>query len=219
MPPLTILISGTNRGLGKGLLQRYLARPDHIVIAANRDPKSSQSQALKDLPKGPGSRLIMVKVDATVESDASEAVEDLVAQGINSLDVVVANAGVSLCHPKVSDLRMADVMAHFVPNVMGVLKTIRDQPPFPNAAYGPTKTYVHWLTKRMNAEEEITAFVADPGFVATELGNRAANLLGFERAPVDIADACDGIVALIDRATKEIHGGKFMGYQGIELPW
>ncbi|RYO87393.1 hypothetical protein DL766_004843 [Monosporascus sp. MC13-8B] len=63
-----------------------------------------------------------------------------------------------------------------------------------------------------DADEEIMAFVADPGFAATELCNRATNLLGFERTPVDTADACKGVVALIDGATKETHGGKFMGY-------
>ncbi|RYO94331.1 hypothetical protein DL764_007848 [Monosporascus ibericus] len=100
MPPLILLISSTNRGLGKGLLQSYLAKPDHIVIATNRDRVHLQSQALNGLPKGPGSRLIMVKVDATVESDASVAAEDHVAQGINN--------------PKI-----ADAMAQFAPNVMG----------------------------------------------------------------------------------------------------
>lgn len=38
MPPTIVLITGANRGLGKGLLKRYLALPNHTVIAANRDP-------------------------------------------------------------------------------------------------------------------------------------------------------------------------------------
>ncbi|OTA81436.1 hypothetical protein M434DRAFT_211063 [Hypoxylon sp. CO27-5] len=75
MAPTIILISGANRGLGKGLLQRYLAHPkNHIVIAANRNPAHPTSQALFDLPRGEGSSsLIVVKLDAAVETDASES--------------------------------------------------------------------------------------------------------------------------------------------------
>ncbi|RYP36183.1 hypothetical protein DL767_003515 [Monosporascus sp. MG133] len=210
------------------LLQSYLTEPDHIVIAANRDPVHPQSQALIDLPKGPGSQLILVEVDPTVESDASGAVKDLVAQGINNLDVVVANAGVSLCHPKLSDLNMADAMAHFVPNVIGVVCLYQARLPPVLKSTDPIwvtmgssagtlqasslSLFMPWGFRRRQTNTEvnfpeITAFVVDPGFVATE------------SAPVDNADACNGVVALIDGATKETHGGKFMSYQGTELPW
>lgn len=78
---------------------------------------------------------------------------------------------------------------------------------------------VHWYTKRINAEEPLTAFVADPGFTNTDMGSRAAGLLGLPRAPVDPDDSCDGIIRLIEAATKETHGGKFMSYTGEVQPW
>ena len=41
----------------------------------------------------------------------------------------------------------------------------RAPPPIPNAAYGTSKAAVHWLTKRINAEEEkLTAFILSPGY-------------------------------------------------------
>ena len=53
----------------------------------------------------------------------------------------------------------------------------RNQHPAPNAAYAPTKAMVHWLTKRINGEEEtIAAFVVDPGYV--ELVVFSSSLLG-----------------------------------------
>ncbi len=121
MAPYIVLISGANRGIGKGLLEIYLAKSDHIVIAANRDPEHPTSKALADLPKGAGSRLIVVKIDASIESDAFAAVEKLAAEGIDHLDVVIANAGVSYIWPKVSDLKIADLQGHLVPNVFGVV--------------------------------------------------------------------------------------------------
>lgn len=40
----------------------------------------------------------------------------------------------------------------------------RNPPPVPNAAYAPSKAAAHWLTKRMNMEEDkLTAFVVHPG--------------------------------------------------------
>jgi NADP-dependent 3-hydroxy acid dehydrogenase YdfG len=121
MSPYTVLISGANRGLGKGLLEVYLAKPNHIVIAANRDPEHITSKALASLPVGSGSRLIVVKTDASVEKEASEAMEALAAQGINHLDLVIANAGVSYIWPKVSEVKSADLQGHLTPNVYGVV--------------------------------------------------------------------------------------------------
>jgi NAD(P)-dependent dehydrogenase (short-subunit alcohol dehydrogenase family) len=118
----TVLISGANRGIGKGLLQRYLIQPNHVVIAANRDPSHPTSQSLNDLPKGEGSRLIIVKVDASSETDASEAVEQLQnSYGIDHLDLVIANAGMSNVWPTVAALRIADLQAHMEANAYGVI--------------------------------------------------------------------------------------------------
>lgn len=121
MAPTIVLISGANRGLGKGLLELYLVKPNHIVIAANRDPAHASSKALADLPTGPDSKLIVVKTDASVEADPFEAVKELEKQGIDHLDLVIANAGVSTVYPFVKDLRIADLQANLVPNVFGVV--------------------------------------------------------------------------------------------------
>lgn len=118
----TVLISGANRGIGKGLLQRYLIQPNHVVIAANRDPSHPTSQSLNGLPKGEGSRLIVVKVDASSETDASEAVQQLQnSYGIDRLDLVIANAGMSNVWPTVAALRIADLQAHMEANAYGVI--------------------------------------------------------------------------------------------------
>jgi NAD(P)-dependent dehydrogenase (short-subunit alcohol dehydrogenase family) len=120
--PTTVLITGANRGLGRGLLERYLARPNHIVIAGNRDPAHGTSQSLADLPRGEGSRLIVLKIDASVEEDAWAAVKELESKhGIDHLDVVIANAAVSYITPSVADLKLKDFRAHMVPNVEGVI--------------------------------------------------------------------------------------------------
>ncbi|OTA64295.1 NAD(P)-binding protein [Hypoxylon sp. EC38] len=245
-----ILISGTNRGLGKGLLETYLSRPNHTVIAANRDPQSLLSKALYDLPKGPGSNLVIVKVDATVATDALEAIQGL--NDIDHLDLVIASAGIAKKYPKVADLKVADLLEHMTTNVFGALwlfqatlpllmkaksptwvtigsdagciqvqtSVIRNLTPFPNGAYSPSKIAMHWLTKKINAEEEwLNALVIDPGFVQTDLGNFAARLAGLEKAFVTVEDSAAGVVKVIDGATKESHGGRFWNYTGEEVAW
>ncbi|KAF2792530.1 NAD(P)-binding protein [Melanomma pulvis-pyrius CBS 109.77] len=245
MSPTIVLISGGNRGLGEGLVRLYLQRDDHIVIAANRDPSHTTSKNLSNFPTGKGSRLIVVKVDASVESDPFEAAKALAVQGINHLDVVIANAGVSYIWPKVSELKIADLQGHLTPNVFGVVwlyqamrpllqkgtkpiwatmgstaGSLENQPPISNAAYGTSKAAVHWLTKRIDAEEEkIASFVLSPGWVQTDLGNTGAVYFGFEKAPVTVEDSCSGMVKLLDGVTKESYGGKLWDYTGEQLPW
>lgn len=121
MSPTIVLITGANRGIGKGLLALYLAKSNHTVIAANRDPTHSTSKALLDLPKAEGTSLLLVKIDATVAEDPANAVKQLASQGIHYLDIVIANAGISFVWPKVSEVKVEDIQKHTVPNVYGVV--------------------------------------------------------------------------------------------------
>ncbi|KAJ8062820.1 hypothetical protein OCU04_008078 [Sclerotinia nivalis] len=121
MAPTIVLISGANRGIGKGLLELYLSKQNHTVIAANRDPNHPTSKALSDLPAAEGSSLIVVKLDATVPTDALEAVKQLESQGIDHIDIVVSNAAVCYSWPKVSEVKVEDIHGHFVPNVHGFI--------------------------------------------------------------------------------------------------
>lgn len=110
--PTIVLITGANRGIGRGLLAKFLARPNHIVIAGNRSPEDETSRSLASLPMGGGSRLIIVKIDATVAEDPTKAIAELKdSHGIDHLDIVVANAGISLSWPKVSEVKIEESMS------------------------------------------------------------------------------------------------------------
>ena len=119
--PTIVLISGATCGLGKGLLELYLIKQNHIVIDANRDPAHASSKALADIPTDPDSKLIIVKTDASVKTDPFKAVKELEKQGINHLNLVIANAGVSSVYPFVKDLKVVDLHANLLPNVFGVI--------------------------------------------------------------------------------------------------
>lgn len=121
MAQTVVLITGANRGIGKGLVQQYLARPNHTVIGTVRDP--SRASLLNELPRSEGSSLVLIKFDVTKQSDALAAVADIQAQGIDHIDIVIANAGVCYAYPKVSEVTIEDLQGHFVPNVHGLLFT------------------------------------------------------------------------------------------------
>lgn len=121
MAPIIVLITGANRGLGKGLLELYLAKSNHTVIAANRDPNDATSKALADLPKAEGTSLLLVKIDSTVPTDPADAVKQLASHGIDHLDIIIANAGISYIWPKVSEVKVEDMQKHTVTNTYGVI--------------------------------------------------------------------------------------------------
>ncbi|CAJ2500126.1 Uu.00g029790.m01.CDS01 [Anthostomella pinea] len=248
-PPTIVLITGANRGLGEGLVKRYLTKPNHVVIALNPHPTS---KALSDLPQADGSRLIVIKADAFVERDAHDAVKELEqSHGIEHIDIVIANAGISAVWPTVADVKLADLKAHMEPNVYGVValyqatrallkKSSREpvfapmgstagmfnnQPPIPNAAYGPSKAATNWFAIRINTEDDwLNAFVMCPGWVTTELGAVGARGLGFSEEAIakmliGVDESCEGMMKVLADTSKEKHGGKMVAYNGDVIEW
>ena len=84
----TVLITGANRGVGLELTKAYLEK-GWKVIAAVRDTKK-----MPDL-QGKG-EVVVVKLDSGEKEDAKKAVEELKSKGVESLDVVIANAAINL---------------------------------------------------------------------------------------------------------------------------
>ena len=146
MAPTVVLISGANRGLGKGLLASYLAKPSHTVIALNRDPSHASSRSLSELSTGSGSKLIVIKSNASVETDPFDAVKELEKQGIDHIDLVIANAAVGYMYPLVRDLKIADLQAHLEPNVFGVVRLFQATRPLLLRAETPK-----WVTMGSSA--------------------------------------------------------------------
>ncbi|KAF9630461.1 hypothetical protein BFW01_g1023 [Lasiodiplodia theobromae] len=135
----TCLITGANRGIGRGLVAAYLARPHHTVIAAVRDPAHPTAQSLHDLvPHAPSpsatsgqpsssSRLILLQMDCASSSSIAAAFAALTnVHGIRALDIVIANAGVGFAtgRPLAAEgraelQRFVDVNAHGPLEVFG----------------------------------------------------------------------------------------------------
>ncbi|KAJ2994103.1 hypothetical protein NUW58_g1642 [Xylaria curta] len=239
MAQTTVLITGATRGLGKALAERFLALPNHTVIAANRQPEGATSKALIDLPKGENSALIIIGYDAKAEQSAFDVAREIrEVHGIEHLDIVVPNAAIATQFTLARDVQRAAILEHVEVNVLSVVslfQATRDllqkssrpvfapigsragslgrQPPVPNSAYGASKSMVFWYGVRINAEEDwLNTFVIDPAWVQTDMGNTAARNLGFKEATFSVDEVTDGVVQVLRTATKEKHGGRAVLY-------
>ncbi|KAM3074406.1 hypothetical protein ACMFMG_002787 [Clarireedia jacksonii] len=174
------LITGANRGIGLGLVSNFLARENAIVVAAVRSPTAS-ANAFATLPVGTSSKLIVVKIDSTVLSDAADAVKELKeVHGIRRLDVVVANAGIATHFGTILDVTPSQVQEHIDTNFHGPFSLFQavfplldassrprfclpgsvigstsglEKYPYPNmVAYGSSKAIAQFLVRKIHME-------------------------------------------------------------------
>ena len=180
-------------GIGNGFVKRYLARPHTTVIGTVRDPSAPASEALHDLPKAEGSRVIVVKIESTSETDALEAIKSLSTHNIDHIDIVIANAGIfSLsAFQKVSEMKSSDLLHHCDVNAAGPVRLFQavlpllekaaapkfmavstgvatiagmEHFPFTVSSYGASKAALNFLVRRIHFENEgLIAFAVHPG--------------------------------------------------------
>lgn len=114
----TFLVTGAGRGIGLGLAGTILQKPSATLIAAVRDPAKSTA-AIEALPRADGARVIIVKIDSSVDADPAAAVHKLREEhGITSIDVVVANAGIAHSGTPVTTIDPAVLREHLEVNTV-----------------------------------------------------------------------------------------------------
>ncbi len=65
------------------------------------------------------------------------------------------------------------------------------------------------------------SFAVHPGWLKTEMGNWAAEKSGVEsgEAPMGVEEGVEGVVKVIDEASRESTSGRFWKYDGTVIPW
>src|SRR2546429_4392545 len=114
----TVLVTGANRGIGKALVEEALRRGAKRVYAGTRQPLTH-----------PDARVTPLTLDVTTPAQAQAAVE-----GVESLDILINNAGISLF----DDLTdRAALERHLAVNLFGI--------------YGVTQAFLPLLTRSRGA--------------------------------------------------------------------
>lgn len=214
----TVLITGSKSGIGRGLLAAYALRPNTLVISAIRDdPESDPAKDLLSLRVGRGSKIIVAKWDAASHTSSIELVRFLqINHNINSLDLVVANAGIFKFYGLARDSPPEAMIEHFEINAVAPVLLyqavrplllaskssipklcmissalgsvgLQDDYMMDMTAYGMSKAALNWVASRIHREEDrLVVFPVVPGWVQTAMGNKAAESVGLSSKDVPI---------------------------------
>ncbi|KAF1819305.1 NAD(P)-binding protein [Dissoconium aciculare CBS 342.82] len=235
--PTVVFITGVGRGIGKGLLETYLRRDNHLVIGSVRDATSLQYDALRSLPTGSSSRLLLVSLESTSSNSAQEAVQEAQRQtGITHIDHVIANSAVAPPPSAIADVDEAEMAAAYDVNVLGPLRLYKATRELLDKAkrpiwttisstagsvtkvqefgivallsYGASKAAVNWLTVAIHTTHSTwIAAAIQPGFVSTDMGRKSRAIMGFPPPPMSVDDSASKIVSYMDNATRESASG------------
>ncbi|KAJ5184628.1 Short-chain dehydrogenase/reductase SDR [Penicillium cf. griseofulvum] len=244
-----VFVTGASRGIGRTLVETFLLRPKHTIIASVRDTAADYVKELVALPKANGSHLQVVKIESSNPADPAAVIK--VLTDVDHIDIVVANAGGAgeegmTPLDAVSSVVATDV---FAVNTLGPLalyqavKPLLERSQAPKwisvssaagsigrlevhkahivPAYGIAKAGLNWLTTAIHsANKDFIAFAVHPGLVQTDGGNKGARAMGLPQAPITQRQSIDAILGLIDNASREATSGKFFDViDGTEIPW
>ncbi|KAL9473296.1 hypothetical protein ACSS6W_007676 [Trichoderma asperelloides] len=121
-----ILITGANRGIGKGLVTAYLAVPNTTVVATVRDPSHTTAKSLQSLSKAAGSRLVVIKIDISSIESIGCGIKSLVStHDVHTLDVVIANAGIAGMSASLALTPVSELQSFINVNAYGQLELFK----------------------------------------------------------------------------------------------
>lgn len=138
-----------NTGIGRGLAEAFLSRPNHTVIAAVRKLATS----LTDFKPAEGSKLLVVRIQNETSADPSIAAQQITEMGITRLDLVIANAGITptAAYQKVENVDLELLRHVFDVNTFSYLPLFQAMRPLLMAAADGQETQAKLLVLSSNA--------------------------------------------------------------------
>ncbi|MDE2295190.1 MAG: SDR family oxidoreductase [Gammaproteobacteria bacterium] len=227
----TVLLTGASRGIGAEFVRQYAA-DGWRVHALARDP--GNARGLAEVCRVSGDRVRVHAVDVTDHAAIDALATDLAGTPI---DVLLNVAGVLVANPfgqsdyerwmnsirvnvfgpmKVSEAFVDHVTAseqRKIVTLTSVLGSIGGNEAGGMYDYRSTKAAVNAVMKSMSVDlagRRIIAVPIHPGWVRTDMGG--------SRAEVDVATSVTGLRAVIAGLTIA-QSGRFLTFQGAELPW
>jgi short-subunit dehydrogenase len=118
--PLVIVITGSTRGIGKGMALEFAKRGHHVVISGrSQELADTVARELQQSASGE-SRLVGVGCDVARRGDI-EGLWQRSIEHFGNVDVWINNAGVSHPRQRAGDLHWRDIQAVQQTNLTGVL--------------------------------------------------------------------------------------------------
>ncbi|EEY18878.1 aflatoxin biosynthesis ketoreductase nor-1 [Verticillium alfalfae VaMs.102] len=157
-----VLITGAGRGLGRGFLTTFLARPNHIVIGSIRDLDSNTAKDLRAITPASGSRLILVKIEATSTTDPVDAIRQIEAEGVSKLDIVIANSGITGIQGGLETVDPADFQHVLLVNAVAPTALFNAAQPLLDKAENPKWVSISTLMATIGGLEKTAAWPPVP---------------------------------------------------------
>ncbi|KAJ7648070.1 hypothetical protein FB45DRAFT_705773, partial [Roridomyces roridus] len=196
---LVYLVTGSNRGIGYGLVSKLAERPNAVIFAGARDPSV---QSLRDLAEK-YSNVHPIKFVVNDKANNEAAVADI-KKTAGQLDVVVANAAVVESFVPVAKAPIESYQEHLEINMLGTIVLFQaaqelllasptgapifayistDLASLSNfggpsiSIYGASKIAGNFIIKALDAENpSLIAMAISPGWCATDMGNSALQI-------------------------------------------
>lgn len=230
----SILVTGSNRGLGLEWVRSYAA-DGWRVLATCREP--GQAEALQELAAD-NDRVSIRRLDVTDPAQVAQIAAEL---GSDPLDLLIANAGIY--HERwgrdpLGEIDYADWLDTFAVNTLGAVRvgeamaanlarsrrgllvaisshmgSIADIAVPNDYAYRSSKAALNAAMKGLSFElgkRGVGVLILHPGWVRTRMGG--------ERAPLSIAESVSGMRRLVE-GFQPGQSGHFYRYDGSEMPW
>ena len=233
-----ILITGSNRGIGLGLVQEYARHDDTHIFATCRDPQSADE--LNQVAADSAGRVHVIALDAGSPESIAESVRQVSAQ-VDGLEVLINNAGINPRDDRVRSfgqlepdaildvLRVNSVGPVLVAqayagllrsgnnarivNVSSGAGSMARQSSGCGYTYNASKAALNMFTRCMAGTfrgDGVVVITLNPGWVRTDMGGSGANLA--------IEESARGSADVIAGLTLE-DSGEFFQWDGQRLPW
>ena len=229
---INVLITGANRGLGLGFVKKYLEK-NVLVLCTTRD--ISGSKELLECKERYPNNIEIFELDLLKENGAETLANQLNGMPI---DILINNAGVGSSNQhfeavsskpwlevlKVNLIAPLIITQSLFENVKkssakkiyflsSQLGSIGDNTSGGMYIYRSSKTGLNQVVKSLSVDlkpKGITVVSLHPGWVKTDMGG--------PNAPVSIDKSIEGMIKVIER-TDINDTGRFLNYDGTELPW
>ncbi len=189
----TVVVTGSTRGIGRGLAQNFLVRGCKVVVSGRG--QQAVRQLVDELAAQPHTQGVAGIACDVTRYDDLQALWDLAAKAFGGVDVWINNAGISIARAPLWEASTEDLKAIVDTNLTGVLLACKvamqgmkgqgsgqiwNMEGFGSdgmaqaglAAYGATKRAVNYLNKALRKDAAgvgVQICTLSPGIVVTDL--------------------------------------------------
>lgn len=231
----TYLLTGANRGLGLEFVRQLSQDNSNTIFACCRSPDSADD--LKAIASK-SSRIHIIPCDTSSLPSISSLPSPIakILGDREQIDYLLNNAGVnSVPHKQSLDIAPSELHHEMEVNVLGPAKVVETLLPFlgPGSVvmnmtsglgsignlvpkctvYSISKAGLNMLTAHQAAHLKgrgVKVICMDPGWVKTRMGG--------EEAVLEPNESISGMLKVL-RGLKDADSGKFLRYDGTNLPW